>query len=801
MSQGLYARAEPLLARAIEIMEASVGENQPEFASALHNLAYLYRTQGRYDRAEPLMERALKIRKATLGENHQDVASSLTSLAHLYFLQGLYARAEPLYVRGLEMTEAALGENHPDVATALNHLARFRLAQQNLGAALPLLERAFTVSEQHLRQEVFGFSEKNLDRFLEQLRDQEDRVYALARAHPGDARVLHLALSSALLRKGRSVQEVANTSQLISRNLGPADRQAFERLRGLRTQLATLSLAGPGKGSPGEYQRQLKALAAEGDTLEADLARRSAPLRELTALPSPAHMVDRAARALPRDGALVELIAYEDEPLVPKPGAPEPNAPSELRYLALVLFPDAHIRALDLGPAAPIDKAASGLRDALARRDSRFQSLAQAFYQRAFKPLLPLLGNTRRLVLSTDGQLSLVPFAALHDGRQYLVDSFDFSYVTSGKDLLPRLEEVPPSRSVVVLADPDFNARPPAPSAVLADAPGLAERSAPVEHFFSNLRADLAEHSWLPLPGTRQEAETLQRLIPQAELFLGPNATKERLLHLPTPGILHIATHGFFLGDAPSSQASRAVGHFGALGDGGSAPLPADPLLRSGLVLAGAGAPARAASSTPAAPGDSALITALELAGLDLWGTELVVLSACDTGRGGITLGQGVYGLRRALVVAGAETVVMSLWKVNDDSTRVLMEAYYRNLLAGEGRASALRKAMRSLRGSRPHPHYWAPFIALGHDAPLSVLKPAPYRAPLHPAPGAGAAAHRGPGDARAVCGAGLGGHLSLTSSATRRAVPARRGEAMGYRPSFGTTPRGGSRSGTARRR
>ena len=115
-------------------------------------------------------------------------------------------------------------------------------------------------------------------------------------------------------------------------------------------------------------------------------------------------------------------------------------------------------------------------------------------------------------------------------------------------------------------------------------------------------------------------------------------------------------------------------------------------------------------------------MTALELAGLNLWGTQLVVLSACDTGRGDVKLGQGVYGLRRAFLVAGAETVVMSLWKVNDETTRALMEAYYRHLLAGQGRATALREAMRELRRTHPHPHYWAPFIAMGRDAPLRAL-------------------------------------------------------------------------------
>jgi CHAT domain-containing protein len=152
------------------------------------------------------------------------------------------------------------------------------------------------------------------------------------------------------------------------------------------------------------------------------------------------------------------------------------------------------------------------------------------------------------------------------------------------------------------------------------------------------------------------------------------------------------------------------------LGEAAVTPRAQDPLLRSGLLLAGA-------SRRDASP-DSAQVTALELAGLNLWGTQLVVLSACDTGRGDVKLGQGVYGLRRAFVVAGAETVVMSLWKVNDGTTQKLMEAYYRNLLAGLGRGTALREAMRWLRSSRPHPHDWAPFIVLGRDTPLRPPSP-----------------------------------------------------------------------------
>ncbi|QRO02610.1 CHAT domain-containing protein [Archangium violaceum] len=765
--QGFYDRAEPLYERALSIWEVALGKNHSLVATVLGNLAQLHKVRGQYERARSLNERALAIREAALGKNHPEVAESLDSLANLYVNQGLYARARPLFERALAIQEAAFGKNHdrsarvlnnlagcyesqgayeragplfqkalaileetvganhPNVGRALGSLAQIRLAQHRLTEALPLFSRSFAISEGRLRQEALSFSESRLTSFLALLRAEEERLYALLRAHPDDAAVRRLALGAALLLKGRSVEETADTSRTIYRSLGTEDRDGFERLRGLRARIAKLSLDGPGSLAPADYQRRLKELTEQGDALEADLARRSAPLRVLRALPAPDEIVERVAAALPEDGVLVELLAYTDYPLnrKRKPGTPERETPGEPRYLALVLFPDGRTRALDLGPAAPIDAAASRLRDALAIRDASFQTHAQALHDQVFRPLLPLLGETRRLFLSPDGQLGLVPFAALHDGQRFLVDAFDITYLTSGRDLLPRPQDTAASHSVVVLADPDFSAAPLAPTSSEAPASELAERSASLERFFSARSAELAEGSWTPLPGTRQEAEAIQRLIPQAQLFLGPEATKERLLHLATPGVLHVATHGFFLDDAPVPEGSRAVGHFGALGDPARALAP-DPLLRSGLVLAGARAPAPEGSAKT--PSEGALVTALELAGLNLWGTELVVLSACDTGRGDVKPGQGVYGLRRAFVVAGAETVVMSLWKVKDDTTRQLMEGYYRNLLAGQGRAVALREAMRALRQTQPHPHDWAPFIVLGRDAPLRSLAPEP---------------------------------------------------------------------------
>ncbi|RKH64863.1 CHAT domain-containing protein [Corallococcus interemptor] len=710
VAQGDYPGAEPLLRRGLAILERVCGAHHPLVAAALTNLAGLHAARGQYRRATRHLERALSIQEAALGREAAAVAFPLEELARVDAVQGRYARARTRYERALKLTEATFGKDSAHVVSILNGLAEVRQAQHRLDEALSLFTRAFALSEQRLRQESLGFSESHRLHFLQWLRTDEERLYALLRAHPGDARVRRLALGAALLRKGRSIEETASISRTVYQGLEAKDRDTFARLGALRAQLAHLSLQGPGTLSPQDYPRRLAALAEEGDVLEADLARRSAPLRALTALPSPDEVVDRVANALPRDGALVEFIAYDERHRIRVAGLVSPGV-QRLRYLALVLHPDATTRAVDLGPAGPIDAAAARFRDALARRDAGIEAPAQALYQRVFQPLLPLLGEQHHLFLSPEGPLALVPFAALHDGQGFLVDAFDFTSLSSGKDLLPRPQERTAPASVVVLANPDFS---PALAASQPDASAGSARS----RF-----TDPARRAWAstPLPGTGLEAEAIRRLLPQAQLFLGPEATRERLLRLPTPGILHLATHGFFLGDVPGDAASRAVIHFGALADEPPLPPAMDPLLRSGLVFAGARS-------------GGELVTALELAGLDLWGTQLVVLSACDTGRGDIQLGQGVYGLQRAFLVAGAETVVTSLWKVEDETTSALMKRYYHHLLAGLGRGEALREAMRALRQHRPHPYYWAPFIVVGRDAPLHGLTgalPGPRSAPV----------------------------------------------------------------------
>jgi CHAT domain-containing protein len=216
-----------------------------------------------------------------------------------------------------------------------------------------------------------------------------------------------------------------------------------------------------------------------------------------------------------------------------------------------------------------------------------------------------------------------------------------------------------------------------------------------------------------PLPGIAAEVRALRGLLPNATFLTKENATETALKRVNAPSILHIATHGFFLQNDRSDSESDMGQTKSVTRLGKPWANIANPLLRSGLALAGA--------NRGLGKEDNGLLTAFEASHLNLMGTKLVVLSACDTGTGEVKNGDGVYGLRRALVLAGAESQVMSLWPVSDRSTRELMVGYYEGLLRGQGRGEALRQVQLRMQSSKKHshPYYWASFIHTGEWANL----------------------------------------------------------------------------------
>ena len=462
---------------------------------------------------------------------------------------------------------------------------------------------------------------------------------------------------------------------------------------------------------------------------------------------------------MPKDAALIELATW-DRPV-------EGNRVTAPRYVAYVLRPGAAALAVDLGDAAGIDALVARARKSLASPASTdVREIARSLDEQVMRPVRPLLGGARRLVVAPAGALALVPFGALVDeDGQWLVERYAISYVTSGRDLLMQDDAAPARGEPVVVAAPDFGARGEA-----ADAAGV-----------------LARVTFPPLSGTREEADALAKVWPKATVLTGADATEAAVRAVHAPRVLHLATHGFFLGgDAGNGAGKRALVLEGVAG--AAPPAPPNPLLGSGVALAGANQHASAADASGAH--DDGVLTATEAAGLDLVGTKLVVLSACETGIGRVDGAEGVTGLRRALVIAGAEAVVMSLWKVDDAATRDLMVAYHRELAKGGGRSESLRSAELALLASpeRRHPYYWASFIASGDwrsldGADVAVATPQADGG-FARAPG-GACGCDVPGGAPAGRGVAMAaiGLLALAVRSRRRAAPSSRTSSVGLTP------------------
>jgi tetratricopeptide (TPR) repeat protein len=728
-SKGDYEQAEALCKRALAIREKALGLEHPQVATSLSNLAETYRMKGDYAEAEVLFKRALAIREKTLGLEHPQVAQWFNNLAFLYKSKGDYAQAEGLLKRALAINEKALGLQHPQVALSLSNLAELYNSRGNYVQGLQFLRRGAEIQEHNIEL-IFGTSSERQKQLY--LNTFYGETYAIVSFHigsvPQDQQAARLAMTMILQCKGRVPDAMIDQFQVLRLHATPQTQQLLSEWKQKRSYLATLQISGTANLSPAQQQAEVVRLTAEIERLEDELSRSSEKFRTHR---EPVTL-EAINQEIPADAALVEIFAYKP---FNRQAKNENEKWSRWRYVAYVLHHNQAVpQWVELGNAAAIDAQAEEYRAAL--KDPRrkdVQSIARKLDEQVMRPVRKLLGSTKHILLSPDGALNLIPFEALVDEQgRYLIENYSLSYLTSGRDLLRMRQSTDNQSASVVVANPLYDL-------TMASRAGLinSQSHPPANSTDASGRSvDFTLNNYKPLPGTAQEAAALGKLLPQGtETLLQEQATEAALKQVNHPRILHIATHGFFL--AGQAQAS--------LTGSKSAPVTLDtfarlfslgnrenPLLRSGLILAGV-------KQGQSGKDEDGVLTALEVAGLDLWGTKLVVLSACETGLGTVQSGVGIYGLRRALVLAGSETQVMSLWKVSDGGTRDLMTAYYRRLQAGEGRTEALRQVQLAMlrgqlraattgKGGQPedddaardapkdyrHPYYWAAFIPSG---------------------------------------------------------------------------------------
>ncbi len=697
-SQGSYSKAEQLLKRSLAIYEKLLGAWHPHVATSLTSLAFVYRSQGNYSKAESLYLRSLAISEKVLGSEHPHLATRLNNLAELYHAQGNYASSEPLYLRSLAIKEKVLGSTHPEIPTNLNNLAIFYWVKGDINRTTDFLSRAVEIEEKNLQLIYAVGSEQRKQKYAQTFNTSTYTTVSLAlqQSAKNPARS-KLALTTILRRKGRVLDAMTDTVQILRAQIAdnPEIKQLFDDWLDVQQELSTIVYSGSGTQKIAVYQNRIELLLAEKERLEEIVSAKSAEFRkEIQPVESSAIQAQ-----IPTDAALVEIVQYD--PFLLK-GKKDSKMWGKARYAAVVLRSKGEPNWVDLGDAATIDKSVASFRKLLQSRVIRkkpMSKIARALYEQVMAPIRPLLGDARHLLLSPDGQLNLIPFEALKDeNNKYLVERYAFSYLTTGRDLLHLDIKAKQLSKPVMFADIDYEGQ---NTTLTAKNRGSQQQQRSID--FENLNYD-------SLPGTSAEGKAIQKIFPSMNMILGKKATETTLKQLKTPQILHLATHGFFLPDQKIKSTEND------LNKQENKPVILNlenPLLRSGLALAGFNNRQNKQNNYI----EDGVLTALEVAGLNLRGTQLVVLSACETGLGEVKTGDGVYGLRRALVIAGSQSQLLSLWQVSDDGTKDLMVKYYDNLKAGKGRHEALREVQLELidHPKYKYPYYWASFIPSGN--------------------------------------------------------------------------------------
>jgi CHAT domain-containing protein len=718
--QAQYAKAEPLFVEVLKINREALGNKHPGTATSINNLAALYSDQAQYAKAEPLSLEALKIKREVLGNNHLSTAASINNLAALYSKQAQYAKAEPLYLEALKIFREVSGNKHPDTATSINNLAILYFKQAQYAKAESLYLEALKISTAHLQATATIQSEN-----AQILMTNDNKFFlnsflnnALANHTPGGGYDHVLSWKGMIYRRQNLLRALQGND--------PLKKELSDTIR----QLATLLNSTPKPGEEQAFQDKVKTLSEKKEELEKELAKQI-PTLNLSKVTS----LDLQNLIAP-DVTLVDIFQYNHSS---KPKEGQGKLVFEQRYAAWVIKKDKPIVRLELGSAEDIDDLVFQWRSSLSTRKSPSESPqdpAMALREKVWLPIAKHLEGAKTVIISPDGLLGTLPFTALpgEDIKKYLIEERNIAvvpFLQTLPDLLAKKEGTDIA-SMLALGDVAYDIEAISPSST------------------SSLLAVRGEKGtkWNRLPGTKAEVLSIEnsfrKYFPSGSLLeLNQNKASEQSVResAPKSKYLHFATHGFFADESIKAMSAKRDDNKRMMGEK-AVVTGENPGLLSGLVLAGANLP-------PKGNGDDGILTASEVAELDLTGVELAILSACETGLGKTAGGEGIFGLQRAFQLSGARTVVASSWKVPDLSTKELMVRFYGNLwekkmeklealreaqlwVMKEGKAAGLDRGIddesvvvketkkepvkveSSTKGEMLPPKYWAAWILSG---------------------------------------------------------------------------------------
>ncbi|MGD0631237.1 MAG: CHAT domain-containing tetratricopeptide repeat protein [Terracidiphilus sp.] len=721
------AQAESLCKRALAIREKALGPDNADVAGTLNILALLYQESRRYAEAQPLFERSLAIREKVFGANNPGVATALNNLAELDAELGQYDKAEPMLKRSLTILERYTGPDNPDLEGAVFNLATLYADQGNPTQAQPLFERGFQSLFDRFRANFAFMTEKERLGFLDLVSWDFRRYFSFVHTFRTQNPVLVGAMYNLLLwQKGFIAGSVADMRRQVENSGDDEALKLLTELTAQRARIAALLSLQPPESQAEAWQQQIDQQRREADQTERALVARSSRFA--------AHQtLDRATWQRVRDALQPGEAAIEFTRFRFYTKAKD----NSFYYAALVVTRETkdEPQYVFLGDDKQIESdAIAHFKHSLATRG--FQQPPEAAvpgphaYDLVWKPLESALAGITRIDLATDGVLNQIPLGIIPapDGK-LLMEKYDLRLVSSTRDLL-RSKTGTSATTALLVGNPTFDMTEDKQRAAMeqlnlttgpqsTDAPSLPKIAA--ERAGDSGSSSSPTSALPPLPGTGAEIQAIAGLMHQhgwqATVYTGDQALKTVVGQAGSPRLIHLATHGFFLPDTVGT--GEFVGDIRSIVQPNHYSAMNDPMLRSGLYFAAAD---RTLAGKPSPPGlDNGVLTALEAGNLNLTGTQLVVLSACDTGQGDVKNGEGVFGLRRALEEAGAQSVLMSLWSVPDKETLELMQRFYAKWLSGTEIHQSLKDAQLEMReqvklshDGKDLPYYWGAFVLVG---------------------------------------------------------------------------------------
>ncbi len=661
-NQKKYTEAETIYKELLTLKEKRFGKSSPDYAEIQNQLASLYMELGRTDEVETLLLSAVDIYKQKLEEDHPAYAATLRNLGKYYYFSDQYDKATSTFADVIGIYERNFGDNHPEYLGTLENIAITQWKKGEIDRADSTFE-ALLAKHLELLERYFGaMSENEKGKYWDKVRPSFLAFYNFAAENSSKRPALATRMYEAhLATKGILLSSSVKLRQNILNSGDQTLIDTYLSWTGVKESLASYySLS---KDELKEQKINLDSLESSANGLERELNQLSADFSDANKLPA-VTLKEVATKLKPGEMA-VEIITY--------PSFEKSFTDNNKYSFALIKN----------GATSPELITLSNGKDLETRYAKAYRNMVtlkvedEITYEQFWKPLAAKVAGSKKLYMSLDGvynQINVITLKAA-DGT-YVKDKHEIILLNSTRQLAQNAAAKSSSKTTVLVGFPDYGAK-------------------------SQLS---------PLPGTQKEVQAISALAKTAgsttDVYMQAQATEEALKNkIKDPRILHIATHGFFLQDVTGSEGDKVLGVE-------ISKAKENPLLRSGLFLAGANETGNL-EGTEVNSADNGILTAYEVLNLNLGQTDMVILSACETGLGEVKGGEGVYGLQRAFQVAGASSIIMSLWKVNDEATQELMVTFYKEFLKSGDKQMAFAKAQNTLRTKYAQPYYWGAFVMM----------------------------------------------------------------------------------------